>query len=141
MVLNQRPDRLERYGGDVLDPEDRVRVAHVDDARRPIVGEAGRDQRDLAFVVDGLRQRDLVPGQARPPHVDAVGPFVEPLAGDDAGRGLDREGARAADARQSVGDAARAVAAGARLAAVVVVDADERFRPRRRGSERTISWS
>ena len=38
-------------------------------------------------------------------------------------------------ARQPVGDAARAVAAGARLAAVVVVDADERF-AFRRGADR-----
>ena len=80
----------------------------------------------------GMRQRDFVPGEARRAHVDAVGPGAEALAGDQPGRGLDRQRLGARLARQPVGDAARAVATGAGLAAVVVVDADEGERSRRR---------
>ncbi len=133
MRLEARADRLQWDRRDVSDPEDRVRVAHVDDARRTVVGQAGRRR-----TTRRVRHRRALPAGSRPrpsagAHVDAIGPFAEPLADDDARRGLDREGARPARPRQPVSDAARAVAAGAGLAAVVVEDADERFRVRRPG--------
>ena len=64
-------------------------------------------------------------------HVDAIGPFAEPLAGDEAALGLDRQRRRAGLAAEPVGDAARAVAAGAGERAVVVVDEDVGARLRR----------
>ena len=69
-------------------------------------------------------ERNGVPVEARRAHVDPVGPGSEPLAGDHAGLGLDRDGVEPKLAAEPVGDAARPVAAGARERAVVVVDHD-----------------
>src|SRR5205823_6997770 len=69
-------------------------------------------------------ERNLVPGQARRAHVDRPdrGRIVRP-AGEHPGLGLERKRALAALLGQEVGNAAHAVAAGARLRAVIVIDA------------------
>src|SRR5581483_7922819 len=112
-------------GVDIVDPEDGVRIAHADDRRRMQYRLV--DRSDLQFygagVAEFLGQRDLVPLEARRPHVDgelAVGAFP---AIEDAGAGLEGQRRLAALLGDDVGDAAHAVAAGAGLRAVIVVDA------------------
>ena len=73
-------------------------------------------------VGHGMRERNVAPAEARRAHVDAVGPGPEALAGDDASLGLDARRRLRRLRGKPVGDAARAVAAGAGQRAVVVVD-------------------
>ena len=90
MGLEARPDRRQRDRSDVFHKEDRVRIAHVDDARRSIVRPARQVDRDGARVGDFVRQRDVAPAEARRAHVDAIGPGAEPVAGDEPCGRLDR---------------------------------------------------
>ena len=71
----------------------------------------------------GAAQRDFAPFQARLAHVDAEREFAFAAAFENAGARLEPQDAPVAAAHQPIGDAARAVAAGAGFAAVVVVDA------------------
>ena len=127
MVLQQRPEAAEVVGLDVVDPEDRVRIAHVDDRRR--MQDRSVDRTDLQFdgagVAELLRQRNLVPLEARRTHVDGVETAVDLPAIQETGLGLEGERVLAALVRYDRGDAAHAVAAGAGLRAVIVEDADE----------------
>ena len=84
MVFEQRAEPGEIVGIDVVDPEDRVRIAHVHRRRR--MQDRLVDRPDLQFdgagVAEFLGQRNLVPGEARRAHVDrehAVGalPAIE----------------------------------------------------------------
>ena len=123
------PNLGEVVGVDVVDPEDRVRIAHVDHRRR--MQDRLVDRPDLQFdgagVAEFLGQRNLVPAEARLAHVDgeqaarALPGIEQPAVVSNAERAL------AGLLRQQRGDAAHAVAAGAGFGAVVVVDADEGF--------------
>ena len=133
MVFQQRPEAVRDHRRHVIDPEDRVRIAHIHHRRR--MQHRLVDRPDLQFdgagVAEFFRQRDFVPGEFRRAHVhgeQAVGalPAIE-----DAARGLEGERALAAFLRHQVGDAAHAVAAGAGFRAVIVVDADEGVGARR----------
>ena len=78
-------------------------------------------------VGDFRRQRNLVPSQARNAHVHGGGEGARARpARQHSRRGLDRQRRPSALGEQDVGDAAHAVAAGARLRAVAVEDAHER---------------
>ena len=128
MVLEQRAEAGEVVGLDVVDPEDGVRVAHVDDRRR--MQDRRVDRADLQFdgagVAEFLGQRDLVPAEARPAHVDGDRLRLAGVAGvEQPGIGLDDGAGAAALAHQQPADAAGGVAAGIDLAAVAVVDAHE----------------
>ena len=81
-------------------------------------------QLDAARVGEFLGQRDLVPGKARLAHVDGRDQRFRalPAVQQAAGR-LEGERVLAGFAEHQVGDAAHAVAAGARGRAVAVVDA------------------
>ena len=83
-------------------------------------------QFDPARVAEFLRQRDLVPGEARLAHIDGeeAGRLRLPAI-QQAGLGLEGKRVLAGFLEQQRGDAAHAVAAGAHLRAVVVVDADK----------------
>ena len=122
------PKRCEVVGVDVVDPEDRVRIAHVHDRRRMQHRLVDRPdlQLDRAGVAELLRQRNLVPGKARLPHVDgefAVRHCAEQLSSPALVSKVSRS--LPVSSRNQRGDATHAVAAGARFRAVIVVDADE----------------
>ena len=120
------PRRAASTRREIGDEEHGVRVAHVDN------GSGAQLRRTLAIgpqvdpprVGDRVPKRDRVPVEARRAHVDPIGPGPEPLAGDQSGFGLDRDPIQPELAAQPVGDAARAIAAGAGERAVVVVDHD-----------------
>ena len=115
------PNRARSIGLDVVDPEDRVRIAHVD--RRGRMQDRRVDRADLqldgAGVVEFLGERDLVPAEARLAHVDGDRLRLAGVEGaEQPGIGLDRGGLPAVLAHQQPADAARGVAAGVDLAAV-----------------------
>ncbi len=100
-------------------------IAHANDGSR---AERGGDAGGQ-FQLHGIRiyyrllQRNLAPGQARRTHIDAKDEFALAAAFEQAGFGLHLENLRSA-LHQPIGDAARAIAAGARFAAVIVEDRD-----------------
>ena len=77
VVLQERPEAGQVVRVDVVDPEDRVRVADVDDGRR--VQDRLIDRPDLKLdaggIVERLGERDVLLAEARLAHVDgdAVG--------------------------------------------------------------------
>ena len=81
---------------------------------------------DRARVAEFLGERNLVPAETRRAHVDGEQPAVRPASKAMSPAAVSKLSASLpvslADQR---GDAAHAVAAGARLRAVIVVDADE----------------
>src|SRR6202163_4985703 len=74
VVFQQRPEAAEIVGVEVVDPEDRVRIAHADDGRR--MQQRRIDRPDLQFDVTGVAklfgQRNVLPAEFRRPHVDGV---------------------------------------------------------------------
>src|SRR5262249_10781659 len=146
MVLQQRPDLAEVIGADVVDPEDGVGIAHADDGRRMQDRLVRRPdlQLDGAGILEFLRERDLVPGETRFAHVDGRNqrPIALPAA-QQSGRGFQRQCALAGFLEQELGDAAHAVAAGARFRSVVIVDADIAIgagRARRMERHQLVVW-
>jgi hypothetical protein len=76
------------------------------------------------MFAERLGERYLVPGEARHPHVNGRDVRLAALpAIEQAGLGLEGQRRLAALAEHEVGDATHAIAAGARLRAIVVVDA------------------
>ena len=130
VVLQERPEAREVVGVDVVDPEDRVRIADVRDGGR--VQHRRLDRPDLkldrARVAELFGEWDVGPAEFRHAHVDGdeVGAVRGPHE-EEAGDGLDRGGAAAGLGHQEPADAAGGVAAGLDLAAVGVVDAHEGF--------------
>ena len=64
MGLVARPQFFDRRAGDIGDEENDVRVAHVDDARRPEIRRASERNVDRIDVGDLMRQRDFAPAEA-----------------------------------------------------------------------------
>ena len=73
------------------------------------------------------RQRNLVPAKMRRTHIDRKHPLAGAPARDYSRRGFEGELGLAGLGADQGGDAAHAVAAGARFRSVVVVDADRRI--------------
>ena len=126
MVLQERSDLTELMSLDIIDPEDRVRVSHIDRRRR--MEERPVDRADLQFDGAGipkfLRKRDFLPGKARPAHIDRRSERLVPLpAVQEAGFGLEGQRGFASLVKQEICDATHAVAAGTRFGAVTVVNA------------------
>src|SRR4051812_39187427 len=65
MIFQQRPEAAEIVGVDVVDPEDRVRIAHADHRWRMQQRRVDRPdlQLDGAGVVKLLRQRNILPAE------------------------------------------------------------------------------
>ena len=114
MVLEQRPKARQIISVHILDPEDGVRVAHVDHRGRVQHRRINRAdlQLDIARIADFLAERDFVPGKTRLAHVDGEQPVGALPA--DAAYGLEGERALAV-LRHNVGDAAHTIAAKHRL--------------------------
>ncbi len=128
MVLKQRAETAEVVGLDVIDPEDCVRIAHVD--RRGRVEHGVIDRADLqldgAGIAELLRQRNLVPAEVRLAHVNGDLLRLACLVGTQQPRvGRDGGAVPAALAHQQPADAPGGVTTGIDLAAVLVVDAHE----------------
>ena len=128
MMFQHRADLGEIIGGDVVDPEHGMGIAHAD--RRGGMQNRMIDRPDLQLdrprITKLLGERDLVPAKARNTHVDRRGQRRVALgAGQEPRPGLHRQGRIPALLEQDVGDTAHAVAACAGLGAVVVVDAHE----------------
>ena len=130
VVFQQRPEAFEIVGVDIVDPEDRVRVAHAGDRGRMqdrIVDRADL-QFDVAGVAEFLGERNVLPAEFRRTHVHREQVRRRPLpAVDEPGAGLEGQRRLARGGEGLPRHAAHAVAAGVRLRAVVVIDADEGF--------------
>jgi hypothetical protein len=103
------------------------------------------DRADLQFdhprVLEFLGQRNVLPAEAGCAHVDRNRP-VRMFAGvEDAGDGLEGEGLLAGFGGQGLDDAAHAVAAGLRTAAVGIQDVDEEGGAGRAASWMAMIWS
>ena len=126
MVFQQRAYLAEIIGIDIVDPEHRMRIAHVDHGRRMQDRLVDRSdlQLDGAGIAEFLRQRDFVPGKTRHAHVDGRDQrrFALPAV-QEPGAGLEDQRALAGFLEHQLGDAAHAVAAGAGFGTVIVVDA------------------
>ena len=133
MMFEQRSDLAEVVGLRIVDPEDRVRIAHADGRRRVQDRRAGWTDLELdgARVGEGFGERNLVPAKARLAHVDGEQAAVAAPARNEAGLRLEGERAAAGLFADQSGDAAHAVAAGAGFGAVIVVDADQKLLPSR----------
>ena len=123
MVFQQRAEPVELVAPHVLvDPEDRVRIAHRGGRR----GMQHRrvDRPDLQFdgarVGEFLGERDPVPFEARLAHVDRDRAVAMVLRVQNAGDGLEGEQPLAGFGGERLHDAAHAVAAGLRRRAVGV---------------------
>jgi len=104
-----------------------VRIAHCS-RRTAIAGRQARHfQIDRAGVGKFARQGNLVPAKARRAHVDGEEPVAGAPARDYPGRGFEFQRAAAGFGADQSGDAQRMPFAGARLRAVIVVDADRRI--------------
>ena len=130
MVLEQWSEPAEIVGVHIVDPEDRVRVAHADDRRR--VQHRRVDRADLQFdhpgVAEFLGERNVLPAELRLAHVDGVEAIGRAApAIEQAGAGLEGQAVLVAAGKHLPRDAAHAVAAGAGFGAVIVVDPDEGF--------------
>ena len=128
MVLEQRPDLAEIVGIHIVDPEDRVRIAHVHHRRR--MQDRLVDRTDLQFdrarVLEFFGQRNSFQSKRGTPmstvEISGASPFqqlIRPALVWKVQRLL------SGLLEQDVGHAAHAVAAGAGLGAIVVVDADK----------------
>ncbi len=92
VIFQQRSEPAQIVGIDVVNPEDRVRIAHVDGRRR--MQHRRIDRADLKFDVSGvakfLGQRNFLPTELRRAHVDGVEVRLRPLpAVQQAGTGLE----------------------------------------------------
>ena len=128
MIFQERPEAGEIVGADVVDPEDRMRIAHADHRRR--MQHRRVDRADLQFdrpcVAKLFRQRNILPAEFRRAHVDGVEIAGRALpAIQQPGPGLEGGGGPAGVLEQPARHAAHAVAAGGGFRAVIVVDADE----------------
>ena len=95
MIFQQRPEAGKIVGVDVVDPEDRMRIAHADRGRRVQHGRVDRAdlQLDRAGIAKLLRERNVLPAEFRRTHVDGVEIAGRPLpAIQQAGFGLERHG-------------------------------------------------
>src|ERR1700730_7000029 len=74
MIFKERPEAREIVGVDVVDPEDRVRIAHVDRGRRMQQRRVDRSdlEFDIARVAELLGKRNVPPAEFRRTHVDSV---------------------------------------------------------------------
>ena len=130
VVLQGRPEMVDVGQGRLgRQPEDEVRVAHahrrgVAERRHP--GRV-RHQREGARVGNGVAQRDVVPAEPGRPHVDGEAPGAVAPAIQHAAIRLEGRGGAIRPVQQEPGDAARAVAAGARARPVGVEDVDKGF--------------
>jgi ribosomal protein L1 len=81
MVFQQRAEAAEVIGVDVVDPEDRVRIAHVDRGRRMQHRRVDRAdlQFDVARVAKLLGKRNFLPAEFWRAHVDGVEVGRRPL--------------------------------------------------------------
>src|SRR5450759_845094 len=130
VVFQQRSEAGKIVGVDVVDPEDRMRIAHVDHRRRVQHRRVDRAdlQLDRAGVAKLLRQRNILPAEFRRAHVDGVEIGCWPLpAIQQAGPGLEGDGSLTGLLEQLAHHATHAVAAGTYFRAIIVVDADEGF--------------
>ena len=128
VIFQERPETREIVGVDVVDPEDRVRIAHADGGWRMQQRRIDRPdlQLDVAGVAKLLGERNVLPAEFRRPHVDGVEVGRRPLpAVQRPRRGLESDRALACLFEQAAHDAAHAVAAGAGFRPVIIVDADE----------------
>ena len=126
MIFQKRADLGEIVNGGVLDPEDRVRIAHAHDRRRVQDRRAGRADLELdgARIGERFGERYLVPAQARLAHIDGVEAAVGKPARNQSALGLERQGRLTGLFADQSRDTAHAVAASAGLRAVIVIDAD-----------------
>ena len=127
MIFEQGADFRKIIGLDVIDPENRMRIAHVHGRGRMQNWRVDRTdlQFDLARVMEWLAERDFVPGKARAAHIDGKNRLGPAQAFEPRGGGLQNEFFARRSPRQDEGDAARAVAAGLGLRTVAVVDRHE----------------
>ncbi len=131
VVFEQRADLLEIEAVGIVDEEDGMGVAHVDGAGR--VQDRIVDRADLKLemrgVVERLRQRDVLPAELRRTHVDGEDEVAVAPGRQQPGLGLQGQRGLGGIAHHGIGqhrpgDAARAVAAGAGLGAIGIVDPD-----------------
>ena len=108
----------------ILDPEDRVRIAHVHGGKRTQDRRVGRPELevDRACIGHFPRQRNLVPAKARRAHVDREQLFAGAPASDQAGRSFEIKRRPARLGADERGHAAHAITASARLRPVIVVN-------------------
>src|SRR5262245_24085717 len=127
MVLKLRPDPAQIVGVRVVDPENRVRVAHVHDRRRAQDRRTGRPelQIDRAGIGHRAGQWNLIPAKARRAHIDCEQPVRSAPARNRAGRGFKIQLHLAGLGADERGDAAHTVAASTGLRAVVIVNPDQ----------------
>src|SRR3979411_3237765 len=74
MVFQKRPETAEIMGVDIVDPEDRMRIAHAHHRRGVQHWRVDRTdlQLDRAGVAKLFRQRNILPAEFRRTHVDGV---------------------------------------------------------------------
>src|SRR5580693_6944643 len=124
VVLEPRADAGEVETLRILDPENRMRIAHADDRRRLQARHIRNLEIDRARIGHVVQQRNLIPAKARPAHVDREQPAIRPPTGNEPGRRLEFQHRLAGFGADQRRHAAHAVAASAGLRAVVVEDAD-----------------
>ncbi len=127
MIFEQGADFRKIIGLDVIDPENRMGIAHVHG--RGSMQNWRVDwtdlQFDLARVMKWLAERDFVPGKARATHIDGKNRLGPTQAFKPPGGGLQDKPFAWRFSRQNKGDTARAVAAGLGLRTVAVVNRHE----------------
>src|SRR5580704_207327 len=129
VIFEQGADPCEIIGLDIIDPENRMRIAHVYGRGRMQNRRVDRTdlQFDLARVMEWLAERDFIPGKAWAAHIDGENRLGPAQAFEPRGGGLQNEPFARRSPRQDKGDAACPIAAGLGLRTVAVIDRHEGF--------------
>ena len=132
MVFQHRPEAVEIVFRRILFyPEDRMRIAHAGDARR--MQHRRIDRPDLQFdfrrVGKLLGQRNVLPAELRHAHVDSDRGIAVDRRRQHPGAGAEQPIRLCVFTVEIGNDTAHAVAAGARFAAVRIVDQDAGIEP------------
>ena len=130
MIFQERPEARQIIGIDIIDPEDRMRIAHAHGRRR--MQDRRVDRPDLQFNVAGVAKlfgkRNVLPSKLWRAHIDGVKLRRRTLpAVQQACRGFEGDRGLSSLLEQAAHHATHAVAAGVGFRTVIVEDPDERL--------------